>query len=62
MSPRSSPSVVGINGRLIGWSVGRQEDRNALNAIYGLLSVGGLLLAVGAVYFGRKADWGGFGP
>jgi hypothetical protein len=46
---------------LIGWSVGRSEDRSGLNAAYGFLIVSGLLFAIGAVYFGRKADWGGFG-
>jgi O-antigen ligase len=47
---------------LIGWSVGRAEDRGQLAAVSGLLLiVGGILLAGGVVYFGRKADWGGFG-
>ncbi len=46
---------------LIGWSVGRSEDRTQLNTVYGSLIVAGLLLAIGAVYFGRKADWGSFG-
>jgi O-antigen ligase len=46
---------------LIGWSVGRSEDRGGLNAAYGVLFIGGMLFACGAVYFGRKADWGGFG-
>jgi O-antigen ligase len=46
---------------LIGWSVGRSEDRSALNLIYALLSVSGLLLITGAIFFGRKADWGGAG-
>jgi O-antigen ligase len=46
---------------LIGWSVGRSEERGTLTAFYGLLAAGGLLLAVGAVYFGRKADWGSWG-
>lgn len=46
---------------LIGWSVGRTEERGPLNAAYGLLLASGLLLAVGAVSFGRKADWGDFG-
>jgi O-antigen ligase len=45
---------------LIGWSAGRSEERGTLDAFYGLLAVGGLLLA-GAVYFGRRADWGGLG-
>ncbi len=45
----------------IGWSVGRAEDRSGLNAAYGLLLLSGLLLAAGAVYFGRTADWGRLG-
>ncbi|HTP08047.1 MAG TPA: O-antigen ligase family protein, partial [Anaerolineae bacterium] len=45
----------------IGWSVSRSEDRGELNVTYGLLFVSGLLLAIGAIYFGRKADWGSFG-
>ncbi|HSD84285.1 MAG TPA: O-antigen ligase family protein, partial [Anaerolineae bacterium] len=45
----------------IGWSVGRSEDRGQLNTTYGLLIAGGLLLIVGVVYFGRKAEWGSFG-
>ncbi len=46
---------------LIGWSVGRSEDRSQLNTTYGLLIMAGLLLTVGTVYFGRKADWGNSG-
>jgi O-antigen ligase len=46
---------------LIGWSVGRSEDRSGLNAAYDLLFISSILLAIGAVYFGRKADWGSFG-
>jgi hypothetical protein len=46
---------------LIGWSVGRSEDRSGLNAAYGLLFISGVLLALGAIYFGRRADWGSFG-
>ena len=46
---------------LIGWSVGRSEERGTWDAFYGLLAVGGLLLAIGAVYFGRTADWGSLG-
>jgi O-antigen ligase len=46
---------------LIGWSVCRSEDRSGQNTTYGLLIVSGLLCAIGAVVFGRKADWGGFG-
>jgi len=45
----------------IGWSVGRSDDRSRLNAASGLFIVSGLLLAIGAVYFGRKANWDGFG-
>ncbi len=46
---------------LIGWSVGRSEDRSSLNTIYGLLAVSGLLLIAGALYFGRTAEWGSVG-
>jgi O-antigen ligase len=46
---------------LMGWSVGRSEDRSGLHATYGLLLISGLALALGAIVFGRKADWGGFG-
>jgi O-antigen ligase len=46
---------------LIGWSVGRSQDRSGLNAAYGLLFIGGILLMLGAIYFRRKADWGSFG-
>ncbi len=46
---------------LIGWSVGRSEDRSGLNTTYGLLIVSGLLFAIGAVVFARKAEWGSFG-
>jgi O-antigen ligase len=46
---------------LIGWSVGRSEDRSNLNTIYAVLIVSGLLLIAGAIYFGRKADWGSAG-
>ncbi len=46
---------------LIGWSVGRSEDRSNLNAIYAVFIVSGLLFIAGAIYFGRKADWGGVG-
>lgn len=46
---------------LIGWSVGRQEDRGPLNTVYGLLGVSGLLLVLGTVYFGRRAEWGSVG-
>ncbi len=46
---------------LIGWSVGRSEDRRSVDSINSLLLMSGLLLAIGAIYFGRKADWGVFG-
>jgi O-antigen ligase len=46
---------------LIGWSVGRSEDRSGLNTAYVWLFVGGLSLAIGAIYFGRTADWGSSG-
>jgi O-antigen ligase len=46
---------------LIGWSVGRSENRSNLNTIYAVLMLSGLLLIVGLIYFGRKADWGGVG-
>jgi O-antigen ligase len=46
---------------LIGWSVGRSEDRSSLNVIYALLIMSGLLLIAGTIYFGRKADWGSVG-
>ncbi len=46
---------------LIGWSVGRSEDRSNLNTIYTLLTLSGLLLIAGAIYFGRKAEWGSVG-
>lgn len=46
---------------LIGWSVGRAEDRSGLNAVYLMLAASGFLLAIGAVYFGRKVRWGKFG-
>ena len=46
---------------LIGWSVGRSEERGTSQAWYGLLAASGLLLASGAVTFGRRADWGSWG-
>ena len=46
---------------LIGWSVGRIEDRGVLNMAYGLFLVGGLLFVAGAVAFGRRAEWGTLG-
>ena len=46
---------------LIGWSVGREEDRSGLNPVYLMLAASGLLLAMGTVYFGRKVRWGKFG-
>ena len=46
---------------LIGWSVGRSADRSNLNTIYAVLLLSGLLLIAGAIYFGRRADWGGVG-
>ncbi len=46
---------------LIGWSVGRVEDRGALNTLYGWLAISAVLFVSGAIYFGRKADWGRLG-
>ena len=45
----------------IGWSVGRVEDRGALNAWYLFTALGSVLLIVGAITFGRNADWGRLG-
>jgi O-antigen ligase len=46
---------------LIGWSVGRSEDRSNFNTIYAVLIASGLLFIAGAIYFGRKTEWGGVG-
>jgi O-antigen ligase len=46
---------------LIGWSVGRAEDRGPLTAWYGLAAMSSLLLIAGAVYLGRQAKWGRLG-
>ncbi len=46
---------------LIGWSVGRQEDRAALDAGLPLLGVMGLLLAFGTLRNARRTSWGTLG-
>jgi O-antigen ligase len=46
---------------LIGWSVGRQEDRAALDASLALLGVVGMLLTYGAIRNARQTPWGAIG-
>ncbi|HKZ82436.1 MAG TPA: O-antigen ligase family protein [Anaerolineae bacterium] len=46
---------------LIGWSVGREEDRAALDVAMIALGAIGLILAYGAVRNARRAPWDAFG-
>jgi putative inorganic carbon (HCO3(-)) transporter len=46
---------------LIGWSVGREENRTGLEATLIALGAVGLLLAYGAIRNARRSDWGAIG-
>ncbi|HJW84264.1 MAG TPA: beta-galactosidase, partial [Anaerolineae bacterium] len=46
---------------LIGWSVGRQEDRGLFDASLALLGAAGLALAFGAIRSARRVAWGALG-
>ncbi len=46
---------------LIGWSVGREEDRTALDAALIALGAIGLILAYGAVHNARRTPWDALG-
>ena len=46
---------------LIGWSVGREEDRTALDMTLVALAAAGALLAYGAITNARRTAWGALG-
>jgi O-antigen ligase len=46
---------------LIGWSVGREEDRAGLDATLALLAVAGLVMGYGVLGNARRVEWGTVG-